>query len=134
MRLRLLFLFAVMGLLSCNSDQGPEYRTPAEFGEVSVSSKQAAFESDVCVKVSVSCPYGLRHVSILYMLDDDASDVRSVAKSELENFPETFDFKGVIPRQRPGRKVTFWIQAITKYNVSSYTEPKDYMVPRVDKE
>ena len=65
-----------MSLSACNPDRGPEYTTPAEFGEVTVSPQTMAFDSEVRVKVSVSCPYGLRNVCILYMLDGDESDVR----------------------------------------------------------
>lgn len=71
-----------MSLSACNPDRGPEYTTPAEFGEVTVSPQTMAFDSEVRVKVSVSCPYGLRNVCILYMLDGDESDVRTVAKTE----------------------------------------------------
>ena len=48
-----------MSLSACNPDRGPEYTTPAEFGEVTVSPQTMAFDSEVRVKVSVSCPYGL---------------------------------------------------------------------------
>lgn len=98
-----------MSLSACNPDRGPEYTTPAEFGEVTVSPQTMAFDSEVRVKVSVSCPYGLRNVCILYMLDGDESDVRTVAKTEPPADVTSFDYEGVIPRQRAGRKVTFRI-------------------------
>lgn len=82
MKTRLLAVLAAMSLSACNPDRGPEYTTPAEFGEVTVSPQTMAFDSEVRVKVSVSCPYGLRNVCILYMLDGDESDVRTVAKTE----------------------------------------------------
>ena len=110
-----------MSLSACNPDRGPEYTPPAEFGEVTVSPQTMAFDSEVRVKVSVSCPYGLRNVCILYMLDGDESDVRTVAKTEPPADVTSFDYEGVIPRQRAGRKVTFRIRAITAYNVPSYT-------------
>ena len=94
-----------MSLSACNPDRGPEYTTPAEFGEVTVSPQTMAFDSEVRVKVSVSCPYGLRNVCILY-----------------------------IPRQRAGRKVTFRIRAITAYNVPSYTQLREYTVPDEEEE
>lgn len=99
-----------MSLSACNPDRGPEYTTPAEFGEVTVSPQTMAFDSEVRVKVSVSCPYGLRNVCILYMLDGDESDVRTVAKTEPPADVTSFDYEGVIPRQRAGRKVTFRIR------------------------
>lgn len=95
-----------MSLSACNPDRGPEYTTPAEFGEVTVSPQIMSFDSEVRVKVSVSCPYGLRNVCILYMLDGDESDVRTVAKTEPPADVTSFDYEGVIPRQRAGRKVT----------------------------
>ena len=101
-----------MSLSACNPDRGPEYTTPAEFGEVTVSPQTMAFDSEVRVKVSVSCPYGLRNVCILYMLDGDESDVRTVAKTEPPADVTSFDYEGVIPRQRAGRKVTFRIRAL----------------------
>lgn len=109
-----------MSLSACNPDRGPEYTTPAEFGEVTVSPQIMSFDSEVRVKVSVSCPYGLRNVCILYMLDGDESDVRTVAKTEPPADVTSFDYEGVIPRQRAGRKVTFRIRAITAYNVLLY--------------
>lgn len=95
-----------MSLSACNPDRGPEYTTPAEFGEVTVSPQTMAFDSEVRVKVSVSCPYGLRNVCILYMLDGDESDVRTVAKTEPPADVTSFDYEGVIPRQRAGRTDT----------------------------
>lgn len=86
-----------MSLSACNPDRGPEYTTPAEFGEVTVSPQTMAFDSEVRVKVSVSCPYGLRNVCILYMLDGDESDVRTVAKTEPPADVTSFDYEGVIP-------------------------------------
>lgn len=112
----------------------PEYTTPAEFGEVTVSPQTMAFDSEVRVKVSVSCPYGLRNVCILYMLDGDESDVRTVAKTEPPADVTSFDYEGVIPRQRAGRKVTFRIRAITAYNVPSYTQLREYTVPDEEEE
>lgn len=96
-----------MSLSACNPDRGPEYTTPAEFGEVTVSPQIMAFDSEVRVKVSVSCPYGLRNVCILYMLDGDESDVRTVAKTEPPADVTSFDYEGVIPRQRAGPESDF---------------------------
>ena len=107
-----------MSLSACNPDRGPEYTTPAEFGEVTVSPQTMAFDSEVRVKVSVSCPYGLRNVCILFMLDGDESDVRTVAKTEPPADVTSFDYEGVIPRQRAGRKVTFRIQCALLYAAS----------------
>lgn len=123
-----------MSLSACNPDRGPEYTTPAEFGEVTVSPQIMSFDSEVRVKVSVSCPYGLRNVCILYMLDGDESDVRTVAKTEPPADVTSFDYEGVIPRQRAGRKVTFRIRAITAYNVPSYTQLREYTVPDEEEE
>lgn len=77
-----------MSLSACNPDRGPEYTTPAEFGEVT----------------------------------EPPADVTS------------FDYEGVIPRQRAGRKVTFRIRAITAYNVPSYTQLREYTVPDEEEE
>ena len=35
-----------MSLSACNPDRGPEYTTPAEFGEVTVSPQTMAFDSE----------------------------------------------------------------------------------------
>ena len=83
-----------MSLSACNPDRGPEYTTPAEFGEVTVSPQIMSFDSDVT----------------------------------------SFDYEGVIPRQRAGRKVTFRIRAITAYNVPSYTQLREYTVPDEEEE
>ena len=90
-----------MSLSACNPDRGPEYTTPAEFGEVTVSPQTMAFDSEVRVKVSVSCPYGLRNVCILYMLDGDESDVRTVAKTEP---PEPTSPRSITRESFPGRE------------------------------
>ena len=82
MKTHLFTVLAAMSLSACNPDRGPEYTTPAEFGEVTVSPQTMAFDSEVRVKVSVSCPYGLRNVCILYMLDGDESGARTVAKTD----------------------------------------------------
>lgn len=89
-----------MSLSACNPDRGPEYTTPAEFGEVTVSPQTMAFDSEVRVKVSVSCPYGLRNVCILYMLDGDESDVRTVAKTE----PPPTSPRSITRESFPGRE------------------------------
>lgn len=89
-----------MSLSACNPDRGPEYTTPAEFGEVTVSPQTMAFDSEVRVKVSVSCPYGLRNVCILYMLDGDESDVRTVAKTE----PPATSPRSITRESFPGRE------------------------------
>lgn len=81
-----------MSLSACNPDRGPEYTTPAEFGEV------------------------------------------TVAKTEPPADVTSFDYEGVIPRQRAGRKVTFRIRAITAYNVPSYTQLREYTVPDEEEE
>ena len=114
-----------MSLSACNPDRGPEYTTPAEFGEVTVSPQIMSFDSEVRGKGSVSCPY---------MLDGDESDVRTVAKTEPPADVTSFDYEGVIPRQRAGRKVTFRIRAITAYNVPSYTQLREYTVPDEEEE
>ena len=93
-----------MSLSACNPDRGPEYTTPAEFGEVTVSPQIMAFDSEVRVKVSVSCPYGLRNVCILYMRDGDESGVRTVAKTGPRAEVASFDYEGGMPRQRPAGK------------------------------
>lgn len=47
MKTRLLTVLAAMSLSACNPDRGPEYTTPAEFGEVTVSPQTMAFDSEV---------------------------------------------------------------------------------------
>ena len=78
-----------MSLSACNPDRGPEYTTPAEFGEVTVSPQIMSFDSEVRVKVSVSCPYGLRNVCILYMLDGDEPSRQPTSPRSItrESFP-----------------------------------------------
>ena len=92
-----------MSLSACNPDRGPEYTTPAEFGEVTVSPQTMAFDSEVRVKVSVSCPYGLRNVCILYMLDGDESDVRTVAKTEPPASPRSITRESFPGREPAGK-------------------------------
>ena len=134
MKTRLFTVLAAMCLSACNSSRGPEYTTPAEFGEVGVSPRVMASDSEVLVKVSVSCSYGLRNVCILYMLDGDKSDVRTVAKTEPPADITSFDYEGIIPRQKAGRKVTFWVRAITAYDVVTLSDPRSYTISKEDED
>ena len=98
--------------------------TPAEFGEVTVSPQTMAFDSEVRVKVSVSCPYGLRNVCIVYFFDDDESYV--LFASPMRSFASR---RHLVRLQRDhsraegGPEGDFRIRAITAYNVVTYTIP-----------
>lgn len=38
-------------------------------------------------------------------------------------------YKGIIPGQKAGRKVTFRVRAITAYDVVTYSDPRSYTIP-----
>ena len=138
MKTRLFTVVAALSLLACNSSQGPERTTPAEFGEVSFSPAVIRADADVTVEVSVTSRYGFSRVDIVYWLDDDESDVRAVSPYPFPTAPTaaeaSLSYSGKIPGQKAGRKVTFRVRAITFYNVPSYSQPREYTVPAAGEE
>ena len=94
----------------------------------------AAREAGLISREVVGCAVNDVPVDLTHVLDGDASDVRTVAKTEPPADVTSFDYEGVIPRQRAGRKVTFRIRAITAYNVPSYTQLREYTVPDEEEE
>ena len=126
---------AALCLAACNSSSGPERTPPAEFGEVTFAPTEVPPETDVEVEAFVTSKYGFRRVDIVYILDDDRADVRFASLLRaFESEATSLTYKGTIPRQKAGRKVTFWIRAITAYNVPSYTQPREYAVPDEEEE
>lgn len=127
---KLLFaLAAALMLAACNSKPGPEHTTPAEFGEVTLSPVRLSSEKDVVVTVPVTSRFGFRNVGIVYMLDGDESDVRTASDHPVAKDITSFTYTGTIPRQKAGRTVTFWVRAITSYNVASYSQQMSYTIP-----
>ena len=121
---------AALCLAACNSSSGPERSTPAEFGEVTFAPTEVTPETDVEVEAFVTSKYGFRRVDIVYILDDDRSDVRfaSLLRS-FESEATSLTYKGTIPRQKAGRKVTFQVRAITAYDVVTLSDPQTYTIP-----
>ena len=121
---------AALCLAACNSDSGPERTTPAEFGEVTFSPAEVAPDTDVTVEAFVTSQYGFHRIDIVYILDDDDSDVRftSLLRS-FEAEATSLTYKGIIPGQKAGRKVTFRVRAITAYDVVTYSDPRSYTIP-----
>lgn len=121
---------ALLCCAACNSTPGPEHTTPAEFGEVIYFPAEVTPETPVTVEVPVTSQYGFSRVDIVYMLDEDFSDVKAVSQ---RNFPSaeitSFTYNGTIPKQPAGKKVTFRVRAITFYNVPSYSQVRSYTIP-----
>ena len=115
---------AALCLAACNSDSGPERTTPAEFGEVTFS------PAEVAVEAFITSEYGFRRVDIVYFFDDDESYV--LFASPMRSFDaetRALTYKGIIPGQKAGRKVTFRVRAITAYDVVTYSDPRSYTIP-----
>lgn len=129
MNARLFTVVAALCLAACNPDPGPEQTTPAEFGVVSFYPAEITSETDVTVEVPVTSEYGFSRVDIIYMLNDDSSNVKT---ESTRYFPSreimSFIYSGKIPRQKAGCKVTFQVRAITAYNVVSYSQILSYTV------
>ena len=126
---------AALSIVACNSNPGPEQTTPAEFGEIVVAPTPVSVGTEVTVQVSVMSEYGFNSVYIAYMLNDDVSDVRfTAARNNLSKEITSFTYKGTIPGQKAGTKVTFWVCALTAYQVASYSAPKEYTIPEEDEE
>lgn len=121
---------AALCLAACNSDSGPERTTPAEFGEVTFSPAEVASDTEVAVEAFITSEYGFHRIDIVYILDDDDSDVRftSLLRS-FEAEATSLTYKGIIPGQKAGRKVTFRVRAITAYDVVTYSDPRSYTIP-----
>lgn len=121
---------AALCLAACNSDSGPERTTPAEFGEVTFSPAEVASDTEVAVEAFITSEYGFHRIDIVYILDDDDSDVRftSLLRS-FEAEATSLTYKGIIPGQKAGRKETFRVRAITAYDVVTYSDPRSYTIP-----
>ena len=119
---------AALCLAACNSDSGPERTPPAEFGEVTFSPAEVASDTEVAVEAVITSEYGFRRVDIVYFFDESyvlfASPMRSVDAET-----RALTYKGIIPGQKAGRKVTFRVRAITAYDVVTYSDPRSYTIP-----
>ena len=117
---------AALCLAACNSDSGPERTTPAEFG----APAEVASDTEVAVEAFITSEYGFRRVDIVYFFDDDESYV--LFASPMRSFDaetKALTYKGIIPGQKAGRKVTFRVRAITAYDVVTYSDPRSYTIP-----
>lgn len=126
---------AALCLAACNSDSGPERTTPAEFGEVTFSPAEVAPDTEVAVEAFITSEYGFRRVDIVYFFDDDESYV--LFASLMRSFDaetRALTYKGTIPGQKAGRKVTFRVRAVTAYDVVTYSDPRSYTIPKEDEE
>ena len=65
MKTRLFTFVAALSLFACNSSQGPEYTTPAEFGPVSFYPAVIKSDTDVTVEVPVTSEYGFSRVALV---------------------------------------------------------------------
>ena len=66
----------------------------------------------------------------VYFFDDDESYV--LFASPMRSFDaetKALTYKGIIPGQKAGRKVTFRVRAITAYDVVTYSDPRSYTIP-----
>lgn len=129
MNARFFTVVAALCLAACNPDRGPEYTTPAEFGEMSVSPQAVVSEMEIAVKVPVSCQYGFRSVYIAYWFDDDVGDVDYSMRTNPGKNITSFTYEGTISWKSGARKVTFQVWAISAYNVPSYTQSRSYTIP-----
>lgn len=125
MNARLFTVVAALCLAACNPDRGPEYTTPAEFGEMSVSPQAVVSETEIAVKVPVSCQYGFRSD----WFDDDVGDVDYSMRTNPGKNITSFTYEGTISWKSGARKVTFQVWAISAYNVPSYTQSRSYTIP-----
>ena len=78
----------------------------------------------------ITSEYRYRRVDIVYFFDDDESYV--LFASPMRSFDaetRALTYKGIIPGQKAGRKVTFRVRAITAYDVVTYSDPRSYTIP-----
>ena len=63
--------------------------------------------------------------------EDDPCGVRrsDVFLRSFDAETRALTYKGIIPGQKAGRKVTFRVRAITAYDVVTYSDPRSYTIP-----
>ena len=120
---------AALCLAACNSDSGPERTTPAEFGEVTFSPAEVASDTEVAVEAFITSEYGFRRVDIVYFDDDESYVLFASPMRSFDAETRALTYKGIIPGQKAGRKVTFRVRAITAYDVVTYSDPRSYTIP-----
>ena len=120
---------AALCLAACNSDSGPERTTPAEFGEVTFSPAEVASDTEVAVEAFITSEYGFRRVDIVYFFDDESYVLFASPMRSFDAETRALTYKGTIPGQKAGRKVTFRVRAITAYDVVTYSDPRSYTIP-----
>lgn len=134
--------FAIIVLVSCKEELGPEYTTLPVFSNLKQVDTPITAADKGRISATVSSEYGLETVVILYYLNDKniGSEIKS-AKVSFNISPEatTQNIEGLIPAQKAGTKVTYQFFALTPYKVqgmsamASYTV-EDTIVPLPDPE
>lgn len=122
---------AFLALTACNEELGPEYSTPAEFGEVSMTPVQVSPTDPVSLEVVITSPYGLNSVQVGYYINDDISTIKSSKPTLYQGQSQTkvvYKGQNVIPAQEAGTKVTFQVVAETPFSVLSGTKFYSYTV------
>lgn len=131
MKKMLVALAAVFALTACNKEIGPEYSTPAEFGEVTRLPALVTADDAVTLQVTITSPYGLNAAQVAYYLNDDLSTIKSSKPTLFQGQSQTsvvYKAEKAIPKQEAGTKVSFQIVAETPFNVISGTRIYEYTV------
>lgn len=130
----LLVVTLVITLAACNKDLGPEYSTSPVFGEMNYTPILVTPESPVSVSAVITSEYGLQSAWIVYYLNEDEMEIKTTAPYYYTEANTSVIFKGSIPKQKAGTKVTFQVRAITPYNVLGGGEVSTYTVVEAPEE
>lgn len=131
MRKMLMAVAATLVLTACNEELGPEYSTPAEFGEVTMTPVLVTPADEVSLEVVIKSTYGLSAVQVAYYLNDDREKVEGSKPTLYHGESQTsvvYKPQNVIPAQETGTKVTFQVVAQTPFGVLSGTKFYSYTV------
>lgn len=122
--------FAALALLllaACNQELGPEYTTPPQFGVITFSPITPKATQEVTVNAQITSTYGLQAAQIVFRLNDDQKQ-DATKPFYYKETDVSVNFKGVIPKQVPGTKVTFQVIAVTPHGVLNGSKPYSYTV------
>lgn len=130
----LLATAAALSLAACNTELGPEYSTLPAFGEVSYTPALVTPENTVSVSVAITSQYGLQRAWIAYFLNDDELNIKTTAPYFYTKAHTSVTFKGTLPKQVAGTKVTFRVVAATPYDVLDGSQIHSYTVTETTEE
>lgn len=126
------FLFAAVALLvlvGCNTDLGPEYTTLPKVESTNFTPAAIVTPNDkVKVSAFVTSRYGLQSIMIYYRLEGEEKVQTAFQKLYSIKGETSKTIEGTIPAQPVGTKVTVQVVAMSYYSVAGLSPVYDYTV------